>query len=156
MKSGEIRNYYKIFFILVISVFLASCISLILEVPSFSIRGVTLRPVSFTGMNILLDIDVRNPNSFDLEFKSFEYAVYLKNEAVGTGSLENELLIPSSSTKRIKVPISARFKDLSYSLKTILTEGDLPYKIEGKANVKTILGSLQFAFSNEVRIDLKN
>ncbi len=156
MNHGKIRSFYKIFFIFVISALLSSCLSWIIEVPSFTIRGVTLRPLSFTGMNLLLDIDVRNPNRFDLQFKSFEYTVYLKNEAVGNGSLENELLIPSSSTTRIKVPLSARFKDLSNSLKTILTEGDLPYKIEGKATVKTVFGSRQFTFSNEGHINLKN
>lgn len=115
-----------------------------------------MKPVSFSGMNFQLDIDVRNPNFFDLKFKTFEYTVYLKNEAIGNGSLENEIMIPSSSTTRIKVPLLARFKDLGGSLKAILTEGDLPYKIEGKATVKTVFGSREFNFSNEGHINLKN
>ncbi|MEN6621434.1 MAG: LEA type 2 family protein [Smithella sp.] len=156
MNSRKIRNYYKIFLTLVLLFFLTSCLSWIMEVPSFTIRGVTLRPVSFTGMSLLLDIDVRNPNFFDLKFKSFEYTVYLKNEPIGNGSLDNELLIPSSSTTRIKVPLSAQFKDLSGSLKAILTEKDLPYKISGKVTVKTLFGSRQFDFSNEGQINLKN
>jgi LEA14-like dessication related protein len=125
-----------------------------MEIPSFTLRGVSLRPISFTQMNILLDLDVQNPNRFDLIFKTFEYTVYLKNEEIGNGRLEQELLIPSSSTTRIQVPVAAKFKDLSGSLKAILTEGDLPYKIEGKVAVKTAFGSRQFPFSNEGRINL--
>lgn len=156
MNSRKVRNYFKIFLMLVLSFILTSCLNWIMEVPSFTIRGVTLRPVSFTGMSLLLDIDVRNPNFFDLKFKSFEYTVYLKNEPIGNGSLENELLIPSSSTTRIKVPLTASFKDLSGSLKTILTEEDLPYKIAGKVTVNTVFGSRRFDFSNEGHINLKN
>ncbi len=156
MNLRKTRNYCKASLILAFSVILISCLSWIMEEPSFAIRGVTLRPISFTGISLLLDLDVRNPNSFDLKLESFEYTVYLKNEVIGNGSLENELLIPSSSTTRIKVPLIARFKDLSGSLKTILTEEDLPYKIAGRATVKTVLGSRQFSFSNEGRVNLKN
>lgn len=126
-----------------------SCLSWILEKPSFVLRGVILSPRSFTEINLLIDLDVQNPNRFDLTLKSFECAIYLKNEEIGKGRLKNEILIPSSSTTRIQVPIDAKFKDLGGSLKTIFTGGDLPYKIEGNANVGTAFGSLNFPFSKE-------
>jgi LEA14-like dessication related protein len=107
-------------------------------------------------MNLLLDLDVQNPNRFDLTFQSFEYTIRLSGEEVGNGRLEKALLIPSSATTRIQVPVAARFKDLSGILKAILTKDDLPYKIEGKVTVKTVLGNRQFPFSNEGRINLKN
>lgn len=144
----------KISFILTLFIFLVSCLSWIMEMPSFVLRGVALRPLSLTQVNLLLDLDVQNPNGFDLNFKSFEYTIYLKNEEIGNGHLDKELLIPSSSTTRIRVPVAAKFKDLSGSLKNILTEGDLPYKIEGKATVKTAFGSHRFPFSNEGKINL--
>ena len=127
-----------------------------MELPSFAVRGITLRPLSFTEMNLLLDLDVQNPNRFDLTFESLEYTVYLKNEEIGNGRLEREILIPSSSTTLIQVPIVAGFKNFSGSLKAILTEGDLPYKIEGNAIVRTAFGSRQFPFSKEGIINLKN
>jgi LEA14-like dessication related protein len=127
-----------------------------METPTFAIRGVTLSPLSFTEMNLILDLEVQNPNSFDLTFQSFEYTVYLKNEEIGNGRLEKELSVPSSSKTLIHVPVVARFKDLSGSLKAILTEGDLPYKIEGKADVRASFGSSKFPFSKEGRINLKN
>jgi len=133
-----------------------SCLGWILEKPSFAIRGVTLRPLSFTEINLLLDLEVQNPNRFDLKLQSFEYIVYLKNEEIGNGRLEKELMIPASSTTQIQVPVAAKFKDMSGSLRVILTEGDLPYKIEGKANVRAAFGSREFPFSKDGRINLKN
>ena len=139
-----------------LSLLLVSCLSWILEKPSFVLREIILRPRLFTEMNLLLGLEVQNPNRFDITLKSFEYTVYLNNEEIGNGRLEKELLIPSSSTTRVQVPVVAKFKDLGGSLKTIIAGDDLPYKIEGKTDIKTAFGCLNFPFSKEGHINLKN
>ena len=148
----KVRIHCRILFLFVLSIFLVSCLNWILEKPSFTLRGVSISPISFAKMNLLIDLDVQNPNKFDLILQSFEYTVYLKNEEIGNGRLEKELLIPSSSTTQIQVPLIAKFKDWSASLKAVFTEDDLSYKIEGKADVGTIFGSSNFSFSKEGRI----
>jgi LEA14-like dessication related protein len=132
-----------------------SCLSWILEKPSFVLRRVILSPRSLTEMNLLIDIEVHNPNRLDLALKSFECAIYLKNEEIGNGRLKNELLIPSSSTTQIQVPVDVKFKNLGGILKALLTGGDLPYKIEGKADVSTTFGSLNFPFSKDGSTNLE-
>ncbi len=127
-----------------------------MEKPSFVLRGIILSPHSSTEMNLFLGLEVQNPNRFDLTLKSFEYTFYLKNEEIGNGRLEKELVIPSSSTTQVQIPVVAKFKDLDGILKTIFTGDELPYKIEGKADVGTAFGSLNFLFSKEGRINLKN
>jgi LEA14-like dessication related protein len=107
-------------------------------------------------MNLLLDLDAQNPNNYDLTLKSFVCSVRLKNEEVGNGHLEKEILIPSSSTTQIRVPLTVTFKDFNRTLNVIFTGDDLPYKIEGNANVSSVFGSLNFPFSKEGRINLKN
>jgi LEA14-like dessication related protein len=148
----KVEIYCRILCLFAFTLFLMSCLNWILEKPSFTLRGVILNPISFTEINLLLDLDVQNPNKFDLTLKSFEYTVYLKNEEIGNGRLEKELLIPSSSTTQIRVPLVARFKDWSGSLKAVFKGDDLPYKIEGKAVVRTTFGSSNFPFSKEGRI----
>ncbi|MBI4634184.1 MAG: LEA type 2 family protein [Deltaproteobacteria bacterium] len=152
----KLRTPYRIVLPVAVSLLLASCLSWILEKPSFVLREITLSPRSFTEMNLFLGLDVQNPNRFDLALKSFEYTVYLNNEEIGNGRLEKELLIPSSSTTRVRAPVVAKFKDLGGSLKTIMSGDDVHYKIEGKADIKTTVGSLRFPFSKEGRINLKN
>ena len=155
LNQRKVRTHSRIWLLCAFCIFLTSCLSWILEKPSFILRGVILSPRSFTEMNLLIGLDVQNPNRCDLVLKSFECTIYLKNEDIGKGRLENELLIPSSSTTRIQVPVDVKFKDLSGSLKTIFTGGDLPYKIEGTADVRTAFGSLNFPFSKEGSTNLK-
>jgi LEA14-like dessication related protein len=151
-----VRNHYRILLLCGFSIFLMSCLSWILEEPSFVLRRVTLSPRSFTEMNLLIGLDVQNPNRFDLTLKSFECTMSLKNEEIGKGRMENEFVIPSSSTTQIQVPIDVNFKDLGEILKAIFAGGKLPYKIEGKANVSTVFGSKIFSFSKEGSTNLGN
>jgi len=144
-----------ILFLLTLSICLVSCLTWIMEKPSFVLREIILSPSSFTEANLLIGLDVQNPNRFDLTLKSFEYGLFLDNEEIGTGRLEKEILVPSSSTTQVQVSVVAKFKDLGGSLKTIIIGHDLPYKIEGKASVKTAFGSRSFPFSKDGRINLK-
>ncbi|MGA3281259.1 MAG: LEA type 2 family protein [Smithella sp.] len=156
IKSRTVSLHYRILVLFALSICLMSCTNWILDNPSFTLRKVSLSPISFTEINLILDLDVQNPNHFDLKLRSFEYTVYLKNEEIGNGHMEKELLIPSSSTTQIQVPLVAKFKDLSGSIKTIFTGNDLPYKIEGTADVSTVLRNHKFTFSKEGLINLKN
>jgi LEA14-like dessication related protein len=135
-----------------LSVLLVSCLSWVMEEPSIVLREINLRPRSLTEINLLLGLDVQNPNRFDLTLKTFEYTVYLNNEKIGNGRLEKELLIPASSTTRVQAPVVAEFKDWGKSLKTIINGDNLPYKIEGKAVIKTAFGCQNFPFSKEGHI----
>jgi len=132
---------------------LVSCLSWVVQEPSFVLREITVKPRSLTEINLLLDLDIQNPNRFDLTLTSFEYSASLNHEEIGSGRLESELLIPSSSTTRIQVPVVARFKDWGTSLRTIISGDNLPYKLEGKADIKTTFGSLHFPFSKEGHIN---
>jgi len=151
-KRRRTRAFLGWLLLLVLSVFLASCLNWILEKPSFTLREITVNPRSMTELQLILGIDVQNPNRFDLTLRSFEYTITLSGEEVGTGRLEKELLIPAASITRVQAPISAKFKNLGSSLLSMLIGKGLPYKFEGKAEVKTIVGSVTFTFADDGRL----
>jgi LEA14-like dessication related protein len=155
LNRKNIGTRYRLWFLFLFSMFLMSCISWILEKPSFVLHGIVVSPRSFTEMNLLLGLEAQNPNRFDLTLRSFEYTVYLAQEEVAKGRLEQSFLLPASSTIQIEVPVAVQFKDLGASLKAVITGGDLPYKIDGKAEVRALFTSLHFPFSKEGRINLK-
>jgi LEA14-like dessication related protein len=153
IKSRKVMLYCKILLLLAFSISLMSCAHLILQNPSFTLRRVSINPISFTESNLLIDLDVENPNRYNLTLKSFECSIYLKNEEIGNGRMEKEILIPSASTTQIQVPLNVKYKDLKEILKVLFTERDLPYKLEGNANVGSVFGSLNFPFSKDGHIN---
>ena len=94
MSKLSAKGLNRILVLFALSICLVSCTNWILDNPSFTLRRVSLSPISFTEINLLLDLDVQNPNHFDLKLKSFEYTVYLNNEEIGKPHLEKELSIP--------------------------------------------------------------
>jgi len=141
----------SILFLLTLSICLVSCVNWIMEKPSFVLREIILRPSSFTEANLLISLDVQNPNRFDLTLKSFEYVLFLDDKEIGTGHMEKEILVPSLSTTQVQVSVVAKFKDLAGSLTTIITGHDVPYKIEGKASIGTSFGSREFTVFKDGR-----
>lgn len=155
LNRKNVKALHGILLLFPLSLFFVSCLGWILEKPFFVLREITLSPRSFTEMDLLLGLDVQNPNRFDLTLKSFEYTLYLNNEEIGNGRLEKEILIPSSSISRVQAPVAASFKNLTGSLKSIISGiagKDVSYKIEGKVNIRALYGSFNFPFSKEGRI----
>jgi len=140
--------------LLALSALLVSCLSWVMEKPSFIVRDITIRPRSFSEINLLIGLDIQNPNRFDLTLESFEYTIYLNNEKFGDGALEKEVLLRSSSVTQARLPVLAKLRELE-NLKTVLSGKDLPYKIAGQAKVKTAVGHFDFPFSQEGQINLR-
>jgi len=159
MKKRKARGRQIVFWgligILVLSVFLSSCLRWVLEEPTFTLRQITLHPRSLTEMDVLLGIEVRNPNRFDLTLKSFEYTIHLNQQNIGDGRLEKEIVVPASSTSAVQAPVAATFKNLGASLKAVLFSDEVAYKIEGKASISTAFGSATVPFSKEGRINTR-
>ncbi|MGO9138074.1 MAG: LEA type 2 family protein [Syntrophales bacterium] len=122
-----------------------------MEKPSFVLREIILRPSSLTEANLLIGLDIQNQNRFNLTLKSFEYVVFLDDKEIGTGHLEKEILVPSSSTTPVQVSVVAKFKDLGGILKTIISGHNLSYRIEGTASIGTAFGTRDFSLSKDGR-----
>ena len=154
-KTRGLRTHSCLLLLCAFAIFLTSCVSWLMEKPSFVLRRITVSPLSFTEMNLLVELEVQNANRFDLTLRSFECTIYLEEAAIGKGSLQKEILVPSLLITRMEVPIGVKLKDLGGSLKALLTGGALPpYRIEGVADVGTVFGSFKIPFSEEKPIRL--
>lgn len=132
---------------------LVSCVDLVMETPTIELKHVSLKPRSQNEMNLILTLDVQNPNRFDLTLQSVQYALYLNNQEVGFGHLEKEIIMTSSSINKIQAPVVANFKNWTECLKFIIAGEELIYKIDGSANISTIFGSKILNFSKEVKMN---
>lgn len=132
---------------------LLSCAGWMMEEPSVQLRRVSLHPRSLTEIHLVLDLDVQNPNRFDLTIRSFQYKLFLNEREIGSGRLEKEVRIPADSAVRVQAPVVAGFKNWNESLRAVIADKNIPYRIEGEANVRTIFGSRNYTFSKGGKID---
>lgn len=132
---------------------LSSCAGWMMEEPSVQLRRVSLHPRSLTEIHLVLDLDVQNPNRFDLTIQSLQYKLFLNEREIGSGRLEKEVGIPADSVVRVQAPVVAGFKNWNESLRAVIADKDIPYRIEGEANVRTIFGVKKYPFSKGGKID---
>jgi len=133
----------------ILCVLFTGCLGWILEKPTFVVREISLKPRSLAEMELRLGIEVHNPNRFDLTLTSLDYTIFIEDRKIGEGRLEQTFLIPSASTTTIRAPLSIRFRDLGGGVRAFLTGGEIPYRIEGSAGIKTIFGSGTFPFNKD-------
>jgi len=126
---------------------IAGCAGLMFEEPTITLREIHVRQISLTDASLVFVAEIQNPNRYDLRLKSFNYTVYLDDRETGSGSLQNEISVPASSTAQVDIPVSARFGSLGIIAKVYLAGHEVPYRIEGKALVKAGLFDRSFPFS---------
>jgi LEA14-like dessication related protein len=126
---------------------IAGCAGLIFEEPTITLREIHVRQISLSDASLVFIAEIKNPNGYGLRLKSFTYTVYLNDRETGSGSLQNEISVPASSTARVEIPVSARFGSLGVIAKVYVASQEVPYRIEGKALVKAGLFDRSFPFS---------
>jgi len=134
---------------------LPSCLSLFLEKPTFTLKEIEIKRISFQEIDFLFGIEVQNPNQFDLKLRALEYTVYLSDQEVGKGRLEKEITIVKAASTLVPVPLQTNLRSLGNPLALILAGKDLRYKIEGAAIIKASMGSTTVPFSKSGEIKLK-
>ena len=134
---------------------LSSCLSLFLEKPTFALKEIEIKRISFQEIDFLFGIEVQNPNQFDLKLRALEYTVYLSGQEVGKGRLEKEIKIVKAASTLVPVPLQTNLRNLGNPLALILAGKDLQYKIEGAAIIKASMGSTTIPFSKSGEIKIK-
>ena len=142
-------------FLLGLLFLLPSCVSWFYEKPTFTLKEVVVKRISFGEINFLFGIEVQNPNNFDLKLRAFEYKAYIEDQEAGNGRLDKEVLIAKSSSTLVQVPLQSDLRRMGNSLGLILAGKNLRYKIEGVAVIKTRLGTSTIPFSKDGEINLK-
>ena len=135
---------------------LPSCLNWFWEKPTFTPKEMAITRVSLTEAHFLFGIEVQNPNRFDIKLRGLDYKVYLNEQEVGRGRLEEEVRIGKSASTMVQVPLQADFKSLGNPIGFVLSGKELRYKIEGAAVVTASLGTVTFPFSKSGDIKLKN
>jgi len=146
---------YKAISLLVLILFLPSCLSWFIEKPTFNLKEVAITRFSLLEVQFIFGVEVQNPNTFDLKLRALDYTVYFNDQEVGNGRMDQEVLIAKSAATLVQVPLQADFRSLGNPLKEILAGKDLRYKIEGAAIVKATLGSATIPFSKTGEIKIK-
>jgi len=108
------------------------CALLNLQQPTASFRSATVAEISPAGLTANFDVDVHNPNSFELPVNGASYKLSLggvqviEDQAKSTGSVPAKGLLP------VTVPVHLHFDQLIQAEKEIANSGgNVPFDLAG-------------------------
>ncbi|MFT6927067.1 MAG: LEA14-like dessication related protein [Psychromonas sp.] len=117
-----------------------------LYVPDVSIKDVKIVNGSFSQLDILLSVDLDNPNDFTLPLGMLNYTVSSNGKTLFKGDLENNKI--GSGQNNIQLPLTIKPGDLFGSAFSLMSNPKLPLHFE--------ISSPMFKKSHDQSVDLSS
>lgn len=106
--------------------------------PSVDVVGVELVTLGLTSGTAEVILDVTNKASRETTIRGLRYNIEVRNPGDGEewatlsdGFFSEEVLLPGKQTKRVSVPISFEYEAIGAAVRSFLTRGEVPYRLNG-------------------------
>ena len=100
--------------------------------PTASLRSADVGAINAEGFTVNFDVDVANPNAFDLPLTNADYALSLGGVKVVDDKVSPSGSIPAGGRSGVTIPVRLRFEDLLKAERAIRAGGwDIPYELDG-------------------------
>lgn len=100
--------------------------------PTATFRSADIADVSADGIALKFNVDVANPNSFDLPISGTSYNLRLGGVSVMDGTAEPTASIPASGKLPVAIPVVVSFDRLLKAKDALAaSRGNVPYELDG-------------------------
>ncbi len=111
--------------------------------PEVRIEGARLGSVGLQGGRLYVQLEVSNPNDFELRTNVLQYDMQLKRvDSQGehwmpfaNGEYKEEIRVPAHDRISVEVPIEFRYSEMGGALQQVLDKGSLDYRVTGRVEL---------------------
>ncbi len=120
----------------------------LLRLPKVKVADLQLNNLSVSGANLVLQVEIDNPNKFDFLLQNIKYSLTIADQQWLNGAQEQDLQVASNGKGVLEFPIKLNFFEVGRSVFGMLT-GDSPlsYHLTGQLGINPNLSLI-----NEIRI----
>ncbi|MCU7496160.1 MAG: LEA type 2 family protein [Ignavibacteria bacterium] len=114
--------------------------------PDMKVKGVKLDKIRLNGGTIVVDLEIKNKNTFNISFKNLSYQVKIEDNDWIKGSRDGVVELPAKQAAMVSIPLEVNIGTMGKGLIGMLLKGgDMRYQMKMKANIvsgnKTIQNS---------------
>ena len=117
--------------------------------PLVEIEAVHLGKASFQNIDLKIDLDVENPNDFDISLKDLKYKVYFKQLKLASGRRDEELLLKGDQSSKVRLGLKISPTVLLMGAGELFGEGKAVVKVKAQAVFETPLKDLTYEYVKE-------
>ena len=101
------------------------------KMPKFSLAAIDVQKLSLSGATLRCQVQVTNPNTFDLLFKRLDYALQLGGASLGRASAQSPGPIGKNGKSTVALALDVSFSQLGRSVFQLLQGTRADYKLDG-------------------------
>ena len=110
------------------------------EAPTAALKGVSVTGLGLKGGSLDLDLDVYNPNAYELRSPKMAVTVDLEQTHFGEATLERAVQLPAQSHSMVTVPLSFTWEGVGAGARALLSKGSVNYGLTGRIVVEAPFG----------------
>ena len=108
------------------------------------LKGVKIKNISFTSAELLAQVEVNNPNDFNIAVKNFDYQLNVNQKQWGQGKVTESTNIPKKGKGIINIPLKLNLLSMGSAATALLKKSaPLEYQLKGNATLDTGLELLK-------------
>lgn len=125
-----------------VALLLGACASAI-KAPQVTLTSIDVGGIGLRGATLVANLEIDNPNSFDIETDSISYELEAANPSetgaytrVTQGTVTERIKVSDGDRTRVEIPIEFAYSSLSGAMRSIMDRGTFNYRIRGTAYVR--------------------
>lgn len=99
------------------------------EEPTVRLETIQVRGLDLLGGQLILVLDVFNPNSYELRGLGLEAQLALEETQFGEARLDEGFLLPADAHALLEIPMSFTWKGVGAGAKALLSRGEVGYDL---------------------------
>ncbi len=109
------------------------------KIPAMNIQSLSLQRLSLSGADLVLRVQMENPNAFTMALEGMQYQLFVDDQAWASGETGNRISLAERGNGLVEIPISLDLLRMGTSIRSLVT-GSKPLSIR-------LLGDLDMSTS---------
>ena len=108
------------------------------KMPVIKVKGVKIKNLSLAAAEVVAQVEIDNPNAFDLAFSDFDYQLDINQQNWGLGSISQRSSIAQKSKGTIEIPVKLNIMSMGQTAYQVLSSKQpLEYQLKGAMTLDT-------------------
>ena len=125
-----------------------------LREPDIRLDRVVVRDVGLRGGSLDLQVEIDNPNPFDLRGTEVDLGFDVEGSHVGNLRYADEFSVERGGRTELTLPLQFEWAGVGTALRTALSSGEIPYEMKGQIKLQTPWGAQSVPFTRTGRAPL--
>lgn len=123
------------------------------KVPDIKIKDVKVNNLSFTSADLIAQVEVSNPNDFDLGLSNLNYQLTVNQQNWGQGNINQNSSIPKKGKGLVEIPVKLNILSAGKSAyNALINKTPMEYQLTGNVTLDT---GLELLKKQNIPLDIK-